>query len=66
MTIVMSEIMWSKINVSSDNKLLCGLLIILVEDIASPGLYKWTKKIFCQYQIRLNLARKNHVKLQVK
>ena len=37
MTIVMSEIMWSKINVSSDSKLLCGLLIILFENIASPG-----------------------------
>ena len=38
MTIVMSEIMWSwcQINVSSDNKLLRGLLIKLVKNIASP------------------------------
>ena len=32
----MSGTMWSKVNVSSDNKLLCGLLIKLVENIAAP------------------------------
>ena len=36
MTVLMSGTMWSKVNVSSDNRLLCGLLIKLVENIAAP------------------------------